>query len=98
MILAVSILYQIGFWLIIGYAAGVISTVMWIAPPGEDIEVKTIFRKLVVRGKQHSVTDMVDISDVADVVKTVDSERKLTGKERRAARKAKRDAKKNNQK
>jgi len=82
-------MYQIGFYILLGFVVGVILSVKWINPPSEDIHIETSFGKLKIRGKQHTVTDILDVDNIVDIAK----EKKPTLKERRAARKAEKKSK-----
>ena len=91
--MAVSIFYQIGFYILIGYSLGVITTIKWWAPPENDIKIETKFGKLVIRGRNNTVSDAIDVTDIADVAGVV-PDKKQTRKERRVARRANRKLKK----
>jgi len=54
----VAVIYQYGFFVLIGFALGVAVTVRWIAPPEGDI----YFGKLKIRGRGHTVSDVMDTS------------------------------------
>jgi len=98
MVFLVSILYQIGFYVLIGFALGMIVTIKWISPPDEDINIDFGKTKLVIKGRKNVVTDAIDVTEIADVAMSTTDKKKQTRKERVAARRAARKTKRNNQK
>ena len=95
MVLAtVSILYQIGFYILLGFGAGVLVGVR-VAPPSEDIEMKIGRLAFKVKGRKNTVTDGMDVTDMLDVTVNGKPITKQARKERIAIRRAARKARKN---
>lgn len=90
MILAALIWYKIGTFaafILLGFAGGIITGVR-VAPPKEDIEIEFGKIKWKLKGRKNNVTDGLDVTNLASVAKQLDDKKpKLTWKERRAARK-----------
>jgi len=53
----VSVIYQYGFFVLIGIVAGIFICIKWIAPPEGDI----YFGKLKIRGRGNTVSDIMDV-------------------------------------
>lgn len=88
MIASVSIFYLYGFLILLGFGLGVIAGVR-VAPATKDIEVTLHKLKQKLRGRDNTITDGIDISDVLDIFDEPLESKKLIRKERRLARKAK---------
>jgi len=86
---AVSILYQIGFFILVGFGLGVLVGVR-VAPPTEDIEMKIGRLAFKVKGRKNTVTDGMDITDMLDVTVNGKPVKKQTRKERIAERRIRR--------
>ena len=71
-----ALIYQYGFFILIGIIAGIFIALKWLAPEGTEVKVG----KFVIRGRQHTVSDMLDME--------IRPAKKLTWKEKRQARKA----------
>jgi len=89
-ILAVSVLWQWGAIFLLGSIGGIIICVKWIAPPEEDINIEFGRTKFKIKGKNHNLSDVIDISDVFDM--SDDEVKKLSRKEKRAIRRVERIA------
>ena len=79
--------YQIGFYVLVGFGLGLIAGVR-VAPPTEDVEVKLGSLKLKIRGRNNTITDGIDITDIIDTAE-VETEGKLSKREARKQRRAK---------
>jgi len=74
MILAVGLIfYQIGIGIFAGFSAGMFVAVKYLT--SAEFNVETKFGKLVVRGRNNTVTDAVDITDTADIISKRDARR-----------------------
>lgn len=52
-----AVIYQYGFFVLIGIVIGVWITIKWIAPPDDDIHIG----KIKIKGRGHNVSDIVDV-------------------------------------
>ena len=73
-----------------GFILGMIATIKFIAPPGEDVEIKFYKTKLVIKGKNNQVTDAIDVTPVMNIVKEARKSKRQMKKEERAKKKAER--------
>lgn len=53
-----NIIYQYGFFTLIGIILGIFIALKWLAPEGTEVKVG----KFVIRGRQNVVTDVSDIN------------------------------------
>ena len=80
--------YNVLYDNVIDRIIGIIAVLKWIAPPGDDIEVKFGKVKIKVRGKNNQVTDGVDVAPVVNITK--EESKPQTRKEKREKKKAER--------
>ena len=73
-----------------GFILGMIATIKFIAPPGEDVEIKFDKTKLVIKGKNNQVTDAIDVTPVMNIVKEARKSKRQMKKEERDKKKAER--------
>ncbi len=93
MMLAAGIgFYQIGFYVLVGFGMGLIAGVR-VAPPTEDVEVKLGSLKLKIRGRNNTVTDGIDITDIIDIAEV---DKKVTKRDARKLARAERKKQKEN--
>jgi hypothetical protein len=87
-------LYEIGFYILTGIIAGMFLALKFLAPPGTEIKLG----KLVIKGKQNEVTDILDLDiklpDSKAEKRKIRSYRIQGRKTRRLARKTKRKGRK----
>ena len=81
-----------------GFILGMIAAIKFIAPPGEDIEIKFDKTKLVIKGKNNQVTDAVDVTPVMNIVKEARKSKRQQKKEDRKMEREKRKLERKNKK
>jgi len=73
-------------FVLVGFILGLVATIKFIAPPGDDFEVKFGKVKIKVRGKNNQVTDAVDMTPIVNI--TQEKSKRQLRKEEREKKKA----------
>ena len=84
MTLGISKIWQWISLVLVGFAAGIIVAVKYVAQPGQEFHVEFKKVKQKIRGKGHTTSDTFDIPVV---INTDTKDKKTKRKERREARK-----------